>query len=257
MGLLKRCLALNPRHQEALHLFYRLQEQGQEQEQESGASSYPVAKDQVTPPSASYWLRSNRIHRERWNETARNWIVIRSISTGWYLHSHSNSTVHKDKSSGAHSQLQLPIQLINWNLKTNINRRQPNWWTSGLIERHWVYLPPIYFDYSTVRQYRLNIVNGKNSFSSQELPPCVYTDPTPSLSPFSLPLPPSSSPASPPVFWKQYEWLIEWLNGPSRIKYLAEGRCQRLCVYHASSRAHACAPPRAYVSVSGWNITDV
>jgi len=72
MGLLKRCLALNPRHQEALHLFYRLQEQGQEQEQESGASSYPVAKDQVTPPSASYWLRSNRIHRERWNETARN-----------------------------------------------------------------------------------------------------------------------------------------------------------------------------------------
>ena len=65
--LLKRCLALNPTHHEALQLFQRLQ-----QPPNSDSDQHPTARDQVAAPSASYWLRSNRIRRQRWNETARN-----------------------------------------------------------------------------------------------------------------------------------------------------------------------------------------
>jgi len=84
LDLLNRCLLLNPTHREALQLLHRLQQQEEphqeeeeeeeeeQEEQQQQQQQQPEDSGKVDAPSASYWLRSNRIRQQRWNETARN-----------------------------------------------------------------------------------------------------------------------------------------------------------------------------------------
>jgi len=73
LDLLKRCLSLNPSHQEALQLFHQLRQQSDDSDDsEVTRESDKLPANQDAPPSASYWLRSDRIRQQRWNETARN-----------------------------------------------------------------------------------------------------------------------------------------------------------------------------------------
>jgi len=73
LDLLKRCLSLNPSHQEALQLFHQLRQLSDDSDDsEVTRESDKLPANQDAPPSASYWLRSDRIRQQRWNETARN-----------------------------------------------------------------------------------------------------------------------------------------------------------------------------------------